>query len=253
MAGRVTCEPSPSSPASEASTSASNEPASKWSASVRPTSGAGPCSPPGSPASPAGTTYVAFMPHRTLQPDGTILEGFAEREVCDALHGPTGNKEPLIVSTSSPAASPARTCPSPDDEPASPENAAASSGSSTGSSRLFDPDGYSSRTSPACSLPITAATSPRSSVRWTGSGSWAHGEFSTAVTSECRSADAACSSSAPTLASILEANAAPRYSLSARAAAGIIARAERRGRTLPVPLLDALRAVSTTHVPEADS
>jgi DNA (cytosine-5)-methyltransferase 1 len=42
--------------------------------------------------------FVAFMPHRTLQSDGTVEEGFAQRDVSDALHGPTGNKEPLIVS-----------------------------------------------------------------------------------------------------------------------------------------------------------
>jgi hypothetical protein len=48
----------------------------------------------------------AFMPHRTLQKDGTVVEGFAEREVVDALHGPTGNKEPLIVQPSA-ASSPA--------------------------------------------------------------------------------------------------------------------------------------------------
>ena len=40
---------------------------------------------------------LAYMPHRTLQEDGTTEEGFAEREVIDALHGPTGNKEPLLV------------------------------------------------------------------------------------------------------------------------------------------------------------
>lgn len=42
---------------------------------------------------------VAYMPHRTLQKDGSVVEGFAPRDVCDALHGPTGNKEPLIVGT----------------------------------------------------------------------------------------------------------------------------------------------------------
>jgi hypothetical protein len=42
----------------------------------------------------------AYMPHRTLQKDGSVIEGFAERDVVDALHGPTGNKEPLIVCAS---------------------------------------------------------------------------------------------------------------------------------------------------------
>ncbi len=42
---------------------------------------------------------IAYMPHRTLQTDGSVLEGFAPRPVSDALHGPTGNKEPLMVGT----------------------------------------------------------------------------------------------------------------------------------------------------------
>ncbi len=45
-----------------------------------------------------GRLISAYMPHRTLQEDGSVVEGFAERPVVDALHGPTGNKEPLIAS-----------------------------------------------------------------------------------------------------------------------------------------------------------
>jgi hypothetical protein len=44
-----------------------------------------------------------------------------------------------------------------------------------------------------------------------------------------------------------------RYSLSARAAAGILRRAEKRGRTLPAHLQDALQAVSMTPALEEDS
>lgn len=42
---------------------------------------------------------VAFMPARTLAADGGIDERFAERDVCDALHGSSGggNKAPLIA------------------------------------------------------------------------------------------------------------------------------------------------------------
>lgn len=242
------CGHSPSSPVSAGSTSASNEPGSASSASARPTSGGAPSWPSGSPASPAGTTSAQFVSEN--QRAEVLLTPYARQLTTGG--GKPGQGYPMVL-ISSPEASPARTCPSPDDEPASPDSEPASSGSSTGSSTLFDPDGCCSRTSPAFSLPITAATSPRSSTRWTGSGTWAHGEFSTADGSECPSDADGCSSSAPTLASILEANAAPRYSLSARAARGILARAERRGRTLPAPLLDALRAVSTTPAPEADS
>ena len=46
----------------------------------------------GSPA------FRAYMPYRTLMPDGSVQQGYAERTVIDALHGPTGNKEPLIFS-----------------------------------------------------------------------------------------------------------------------------------------------------------
>jgi DNA (cytosine-5)-methyltransferase 1 len=42
-------------------------------------------------------TPLVFMPHRTLQDDGSVAEGFAQRDVSDALHGPTGNKELLVV------------------------------------------------------------------------------------------------------------------------------------------------------------
>jgi site-specific DNA-cytosine methylase len=40
---------------------------------------------------------VAYNPYRTLEKDGSITSGFAARPVVDALHGPTGNKEPLVV------------------------------------------------------------------------------------------------------------------------------------------------------------
>jgi DNA (cytosine-5)-methyltransferase 1 len=41
----------------------------------------------------------AYMPARTLQPDGSVLERFAERDVCDAVHGSTGsgNKAPVVI------------------------------------------------------------------------------------------------------------------------------------------------------------
>lgn len=40
---------------------------------------------------------VFYNPHRTLQKDGSVVEGFKPDEITDALHGPTGNKEPLIA------------------------------------------------------------------------------------------------------------------------------------------------------------
>jgi DNA (cytosine-5)-methyltransferase 1 len=41
------------------------------------------------------------MPYRTLAKDGGIDAGYAPRPVIDALHGPTGNKEPLLRSAAS--------------------------------------------------------------------------------------------------------------------------------------------------------
>jgi DNA (cytosine-5)-methyltransferase 1 len=40
-----------------------------------------------------------FNPHRTLQKDGTVTEGFKPDDISDAMHGPTGNKEPLLAFT----------------------------------------------------------------------------------------------------------------------------------------------------------
>jgi hypothetical protein len=45
------------------------------------------------------------------------------------------------------------------------------------------------------------------------------------------------------LSQVLEAEVSPKYSLSAKAAEGIIRRAERRGKTLPEPLKKALMSV----------
>jgi hypothetical protein len=151
--------------------------------------------------------------------------------------------------------SPAKTSPSPDNAEDSTATAPASSTNTHGSQTLFDPDGYSSRTYPVSSLHKAVGTSEQSLERWPTSGMAWRGGFSTAVSSECRSDDAGCSSSEPALTEILEPpqNVPGRYSLSARAAAGILRRAEKRRRTLPEHLQVALLAVSMTPAPGADS
>jgi hypothetical protein len=113
---------------------------------------------------------------------------------------------------------------------------------------LFDPDGFSSRTYPVSSLATAVGTSESCLPRWPTSGTAWPGGFSTAVSSECRSDGDGCSSSEPSLTEILEPpqNVPPKYSLSARAAAGILRRAAKRGRELPAHLQDALQAVSMT-------
>lgn len=234
----------PPSQESAVSILASPAPDGVTSDSASETSTAAPSSQSDSPACPSGTTSTLFNPYRTLQKDGSVLEGFAERSVVDALHGPTGNKEPLVVSIFSAADSPARISPSPDDGRGSPGSDPACSSSSPGSLSLFDPSGFSSRTYPDCSPRTAVGTSASCLERWPTSGTAWHGGFSTAASSECPSADGACSSSVTTLADVLEPSAPARYSLSARAAAGILRRAEKRGRSLPASLAQALTALS---------
>jgi len=72
------------------------------------------------------------------------------------------------------------------------------------------------------------------------------GECSMPATSEFRSVvgESSLSPVEPTLSSVLERQADSRYALSSKAAAGILRRAGRRGRTLPPMLESALRAVA---------
>lgn len=44
-----------------------------------------------------GRNLIAFNPYRTLERDGSVTSSYAPRDVVDALHGPTGNKEPLVM------------------------------------------------------------------------------------------------------------------------------------------------------------
>jgi hypothetical protein len=159
--------------------------------------------------------------------------------------GKPGQGYPTVL-ISSAEDSPARTCPSPDNDAGLPGNAPGFSTSSPESQTLFDPDGFSSRTYPGCSARTAVGTSESLLERWPTSGTAWPGGFSTHVSSECRSAAGACSSSEPALTEILEppGSVPGRYSLSARAALGILRRAEKRGRTLPGHLALALRAVA---------
>lgn len=90
--------------------------------------------------------------------------------------------------------------------------------------------------------------SPLFSTPWPNSGRWnSNGEYWTHSSSESPSADAVSLSS---LASILEPKVASKYFLSARACAGILRRAEKRGRELPPALKQALEAVASQESPE---
>jgi len=80
------------------------------------------------------------------------------------------------------------------------------------------------------------------SVWCPGQGHGRHGGFSMLNTSEWPNDAAVCS-----LSSILEGQSIPqRYYLSAKACAGILRRAEKRGKVLPVELQRALQSVAET-------
>ena len=276
--GPLVCVSGASSAESAAWTKDSDAPDTPTPSSVSPTRTGETCSEHGSPESPSTTTYAFFDPSRTLMPDGTIMENWEEHEIANAITSPSGTKSPLVIETYmedsgqswtelaptlravgnnggregskplifSAAGSRAKTCPSPDDEPDSTVPEVASSSSSPASLSLFDPDGYSSRTYPDCSPRTAVGTSESCLERWPTSGTAWRGGFSTHVSSECRSAAGECSSLEPSLTEILEPpqSVPGRYSLSARAAQGILRRAQRRGKTLPEHLEQALHGVA---------
>ena len=225
----MTAKPQPASASaqeSEASTEGSPSQGSGICSCANPNRTAETCSGHGSPESRSGTTYEPWVSNQRRE--------LRTMDVSPSLTEPGGfTQSPFLLS--SPAAPPARTSASPGDEPASPENDPGSSTSSPGSLTLFDPSGFSGRTFPVRSLHTVVGTSESCLERWPTSGTAWHGGFSTAVTSECRSDDAGCSSSEPSLTEILEPpqNVPGKYSLSARAARGILRRAEKRGKNLP--------------------
>lgn len=230
-----------SSAGSEEWTTDSTEPDSNTCSSASPTSGGEECSPTTGPECPSTRTYETLL--------GTVTHALSS-EGADASEDGTGRGTPLVFSA---AASPAKTSPSPANAEDSQATEVASSSSSPESSTLFDPDLFSSRTYPVSSLARAVGTSEQSLERWPSSGTAWLGGLSTAVSSECRSDDAGCSSSEPSLTEILEPpqSVAARYSLSARAAQGILRRAEKRGRTLPEHLAAALEAVAGHRTPNA--
>lgn len=154
--------------------------------------------------------------------------------------GKPGQGYPAVL-ISSTEDSHAKTCPSPEDEQDSLDPDPASSMSSLGSLTLFDPPGCSSRTYPASSPRTMVGTSESFWGRWPNSGTAALGECSTHATSEYPS-DAAEYS----LSAILEGTVDPRYMLSVRAAAGVLRRADVRGRILHPTLMEALRRIVGT-------
>jgi site-specific DNA-cytosine methylase len=129
-------------------------------------------------------------------------------------------------------------------EPDSPVGDPASSSSSPASpANLFDPEGSSSSRTFPDSFPATVdEISPSFSRRWPSSGfTTAPGECWTADSSEFPN-DGGVSTSLP---DVLVVVAAPRFFLTAKAAAGILRRAGRRGRALPGNLAEALGSLAS--------
>lgn len=166
----------------------------------------------------------------------------------------TVSKVPAVFwnpSISSPTGFPAKTCPSPDDEPDSTETAPVCSSKPPGSSRRCAMPaedgtqlGLSLRTSQGSSQLTEALRWGASSTSWPTAGRWeSNGLCWTRSTSGCPSVDGECSSS---LGGILESAVEARYFLSAKAAQGILRRANKRGRQLPPLLQQALERVAQT-------
>jgi hypothetical protein len=113
-------------------------------------------------------------------------------------------------------------------------------------------DGLSGKTSPASCHPTEDGTLVPSSARWGNwgmggpTGCWTlNGAEHTGTHAPSRSAGDVCS-----LSDVLETGTLPpRFSLSAKACAGILRRAERRGKELPPMLKQALESVSRSSEP----
>lgn len=103
--------------------------------------------------------------------------------------------------------------------------------------------------------PQVVEISGSSSIRWPNAGQWTLvGEQSTLNTGFLNE-DVGCLLSPvshPSLKDILQANVPRKYFLSPRAAAGILRRAEKRGRELPLPLEAALKDLASTWQEEAE-
>jgi DNA (cytosine-5)-methyltransferase 1 len=101
------------------------------------------------------------------------------------------------------------------------------------------PAGFSLRTCPDFCLPTEAEISPSFYMPWAGSGMAWRGEYLMLDTSDSPNDAVECE-----LSDVLEHPVPSRFYLSPRAARGILRRAEKRGRTLPIQLLRALQGLA---------
>ena len=104
------------------------------------------------------------------------------------------------------------------------------------------------RTSLDSSVPTKGLTSDGFSMKWSNSGMAYRGELWTLATSESPSDAVECS-----LSQVLNPTAPQRFSLSAKAASGILRRAGRRGKVLPAALQTALESLALSPQEPTDS
>lgn len=150
----------------------------------------------------------------------------------------------LLISSS--VDSPAKICPSPEGVPDSLESAPASSMKSFESLKPFSRRGGSLKMFQGCLALTPDGIWPRSLKDFGNAGLWSATQCWTASISESRNVAGACS-----LSAVLQKQVLPKYSLSPKAAAGILRRAAKRGRTLPAALEAALRDLASIHPGEA--
>lgn len=192
----------------------------------------------------AGQTWIShgFTVHGT---DGSARVA-SETEIAVTVRtnppGSIENSSTTVVLVSSTSEAHARTSASRDGAAGSPAAPVATSSSRASVSYPSAVQGLLfGRMSQEPSAPTLDEISTLFSRRLRNSGRWTlRGESWTHATSESHSAAVACS-----LSQILEESVPQRYFLSPRAARGLLKRAERRGKTLPTPLLRALEALAT--------
>lgn len=137
---------------------------------------------------------------------------------------------------------PAKTSVLPENAPGLPENAPASSMNSSALPKRSSRAGASLKMSQGCLVLMADGIWPRSLKDYGNAGLWSATQCWTASISESRNVAAACS-----LSAVLQKQVSSKYSLSPKAATGILRRASKRGRTLPPALEAALIALASTH------
>ncbi len=178
-------------------------------------------------------------PEKFSLPDGQTLPA--------GLTCGSGRATGMNLLISSAADSPVKICPSPASAPVSAEPGLDSSMNLSGSRKNSRRHGGSLKMSQGSLALVEDGTWPRSLKDFGNAGLWSATACWTAFIGESHNGAVECS-----LSAVLQSNVLSKYSLSPRAAAGILRRATKRGRTLPPALEAALIALASTHLAEAE-